>query len=74
MGDVLLFLVIHELRLTGLCPSARASFNFATVSIKKLGNNNACSTDNTVYEYFKVCSDIIARPLELFFNHILNTQ
>jgi len=35
-------------------------------AIKKLGNNKACSTDNIVYEYFKVCSDIIARPLELF--------
>ena len=34
-------------------------------AIKKLGNNKACSTDNMLYEYFKVCSDIIARPMEL---------
>ena len=43
-------------------------------AIKKLGVNKSPSIDNVLYEYFKVCAPPIVRPLNTFFNHILNLK
>ena len=43
-------------------------------AIKKLGSNKAASIDNVLYEYFKVSVPVIINPLNIFFNHILNSK
>ena len=39
--------------------------------VKGLGSNKACSTDNTIYEYFTACIDYLDKPFLSLFNHIL---
>lgn len=39
-------------------------------AIRLLGANKATSLDNMMYEYFKMGSDVLCKPLEIMFNYI----
>lgn len=41
---------------------------------KSLNSNRACSLDTLINEYFKESIDLIAGPLEILFNYILNKR
>jgi len=43
-------------------------------AIKKLGSNKAASIDNVLYKYLKVSVSVIINPLNMFFNHILDSK